>query len=210
MLPSHSHRIAAAAITLFVTLATPRKSVAQEDGAPGRTPTGARRAAEWRPTREGLDSNPVYFSATVGLGFFSGDEAIDDVGFTAELHGSGEITGGLYFAGSYLLAFVQTEGFFGEDDTHFLHAPTVGLGYRAEIMPEIHLFIEPRIGVLFGGEDAAPIGGAAAGAEFQLNPGLLLHARFTGLLTDAEVDTGTFNADLDAIWSVGVGVTFEF
>lgn len=195
----------------LITLLAPQPSYAQDDD--DHTPTGARRAAEWRPSREGLDTHPIDLSATAGIAFFSGGEAVEgDAGFSLELRADGEITGGLYAVGSYLLAVARTDtDSFGDDtETTFLHAPTVGIGYRAEITPEIRLFIEPRIGILLGAEDVAPIGGAAAGAEFQVQPGFLVHARFTGLFTAAEIDAGDFDADLNAIWSIGVGVTFEF
>jgi hypothetical protein len=190
------------------------RALAQDED---RVPTGVRRAAEWHPSPEGLNSDSWFFSGSAGIALFSGSDAVDgQAGFAAELRAAREISGDFYVVGSYLLAVPRTEvtdPLSGSTDreSHALHALTIGLGYRAEITPEIHLFVEPRIGGLFGTDvDAAPIGGASAGIEIDLRPGLAVNVRFTGLFTDTQMDTRVGDVHLNGIWSVGVGLTFEF
>jgi hypothetical protein len=180
-------------------------------------PTGARRAANWHPTPEGVAGEPWQVSGSVGVGYFTGDRAVrDNAGFTAELRVSHDLADSFYIVGSYLLGFARTEVTDPDDgstdrDTAVLNVPTIGLGFRGEVTPGIHLFIEPRLGLLFGGDaDTAPAGGAAAGVDIQLNPGIDVRVAFTGLLTDSDIDTSAGDAHLSGIWSVGVGLVFEF
>lgn len=180
-------------------------------------PTGARRAAEWEPSREGAGGEPWHFGAAFGVAFFSGDSAVDgDAGFLAELRASRDLTEYIYFVGSYALAFARTDVIdplngSSDRDTAVLHVPTVGIGFRAEVTPEIRLFVEPKIGALFGGDaDAAPVGGATAGIDIELDPGIAIRVGFTGLLTDTSIETSAGDADLTGIWSIGIGLVFEF
>src|SRR3954471_10856036 len=153
-------------------------------------PTGARRAANWHPTREGLVGTRWTFAADVGVAFYSGDDAIDNAGFSAEARLTREVASDFYAVGSYFLGFIATDVTDpdtgrGDRDTHVVNVPTLGLGYRGEISPEIHLFIEPRVGVLFGnGMDTAPAAGLGAGVDIQIEPGFNFHVAFTGLATD--------------------------
>jgi hypothetical protein len=201
-------------IVALLALGTAVPALAQDED---RVPTGARRAAEWHPSPEGSDSDAWFFSGSAGIAWFTGSNAVDgQPGFAAELRAAREISGDFYVVGSYLLAVPRTEvidPLSGSIDreSHGLHIASIGLGYRAEITPEIHLFVEPRIGGVFGTDvDAAPIGGASAGVEIDVRPGLAVNVRFTGLFTDTQVDTRIGNVDLNGIWSVGVGLTFEF
>lgn len=183
-----------------------------------RVPTGARRAREWRPTREGLSADAWHFSAGAGLAFFSGDDAVsDDPGFAAELKVSRDLSGDLYVVGSYLLGFAESEftdpvDGTEESDSHVLHVPTIGLGVRFEATPEIRFFLEPKLGALFGSDaDAAPVGGATAGVDIELDPGIAVRVAFTGLATDTELEIDDEEeADLNGIWSLAVGLVFEF
>jgi hypothetical protein len=183
---------------------------------PDDVPTGARRAAEWKPTREGLVGTPWNISGNVGVAFYSGDDAIDDAGFSAELRLTREVASDFYAVGSYFVGFMATDVTDpdtgrGDRDTHVLNVPTLGLGFRGEVTPEIHLYIEPRIGVLFGnGMDTAPAGGFGAGVDFQIQPGFDVHVAFTGLATDTDFSTRAGDAHLSAIWAVGVGLAWEF
>jgi hypothetical protein len=213
--PTYRHVAPVPLLALLALLATAPRARAQTSDDPDRVPTGARRAAEWRPSPAGSDPDSWFVSGTAGIGWFTGDDGIDgDPGFTLELRGAREITGDFYVVGSYLLAFAKTEVSLegtSDRDTHVLHVPTIGLGYRAELSPEVHLFVEPRLGVLFGSDaDAAPVGGAAAGVELEVRPGLLVNVRLTGLFTDASLDTAGLDQDLNGIFSVGVGLTWEF
>jgi hypothetical protein len=180
-------------------------------------PTGARRAANWHPTRQGIVGEPWQFSGTVGVAYFSGDRAVrDNAGFTAEARLSHDLAENFYLVGSYLLGFARTEVTdpdtgSADRDTVVLNVPTIGLGFRGEVTPEIHLFVEPRLGLLFGPDaDTAPAGGASAGVDIQLQPGLDVRVAFTGLATDSELDTSAGDKHLSGIWSVGVGLAFEF
>lgn len=118
--------------------------------------------------------------------------------------------------GSYALAFARTDvtdplDGSSDRDTAVLNVPTVGIGLRAEVSPEIRLFVEPKLGALFGGDaDAAPVGGASAGIDIALDPGIAIRVGFTGLLTDTSIETSAGDADLTGIWSVGIGLVFEF
>lgn len=179
-------------------------------------PTAARRAAEWKPSPEGSRSDAWFFSGTAGIAWFSGDDAVDgEPGFTIEARAARELTSGFYVVGSYILGVAQTQvtDLAGDihDDSHLFHIPSIGVGFRAEVTPEIHLFVEPRVGGIFGGDvDAGPVAGASAGAEFELDPGLLIHVRFSGLFAETSLQTPAGDADLDGIFSVGVGLTWEF
>jgi hypothetical protein len=181
-----------------------------------RVPTGARRAAEWEPSREGVAGRPWEFSVSAGLAFFSGDDAFDDQpGFAIDLRAAHDLTGDFYVVGSYLLAFARTDVIDELDgsndrDTKVLHVPTVGVGFRAEVTPEIQLFVEPKLGAVITSDDVGPAGGASAGVDFEVDPGIAVRVGFTGLLTDSRVDTSAGDADLNGIWSVGVGLVFEF
>jgi hypothetical protein len=181
-----------------------------------RVPTGARRAAEWDPSPEGVAGAPWEFSVSAGLAFFSGDDAFDDQpGFAAELRASHDLTGDFYVVGSYLLGFARTEVTDEDDgsldrDTHVLNVPTVGVGFRAELTPQIDLFVEPKLGAVITGDDVGPAGGASAGIDIGLDAGICVRLGLTGLLTRTTVDTSAGDADLNGIWSVGVGLVFEF
>jgi hypothetical protein len=180
-----------------------------------RVPTAARRAATWRPSREG-SAEPWYLSVAPGIAFFSGDDVDADPGFFVEARLSRDLTEDVYVVGAYLFTGAGTEtpdplGGSDDSETHYLHVPTIGVGLRAELNPEIHLFIEPRIGaVLTDDGDAGPAGGAAAGVTIELDPGISVIVGFTGLVTDTTLETDAGDADLDAIWLVGVGLMFEF
>jgi hypothetical protein len=180
-------------------------------------PTAARRAAEWHPSKEGLATRPWFASASAGVAWFDGDKGIDNqTGFSAEFLVGRELTSDWYVVGSYLLAIPKTEVTdprSGDtvDETHALHIPTIGVGYRLEVSPEIHLFIEPRIGAVFGSDaDLGPVAGGSTGVEFNIQPGMAIDVRFTGLFANTKLDTRAGEVDLSGIWSVGVGMRFEF
>src|SRR5205085_3055221 len=142
-----------AVVCVVVGLMSASRAMAQDED---RVPTAARRAAEWHPSREGLNSEAWWVSGTAGVAWFSGDGAVNgEAGFTAELRAAREIANNFYVVGSYLLAVPRTQvtdPVSGSTDreSHAVHVPTIGIGYRAEITPELHLFVEPRIGGIFG------------------------------------------------------------
>lgn len=215
--------IALALTTLYATALSVRAQPGRDEDAgfdgPGRrserVPTAARRAAEWRGSSDPSAGAAWHFSAGAGVAFFTGDDAVDgDPGFSAELRLAREMTGDFYVVGSYLVATAETEspdpdGATDRDD-YFLHVPTIGIGLRVEATPSIHLFVEPKVGAVFGDVDAAPVGGATAGADFEIQSGLSLRVGITGLFTDAALDTPAGDVDLSGIFSVGVGLVFEF
>ena len=182
-----------------------------------RVPTAARRAREWEPSPDASGGPEGFGSASVGTVFFSGDDEIENgPGFGAELKVGRELASDFYVVGSYLFAVAETEtidpldGTFDEDP-HTLHVPTIGVGFRAAFTPEIHAFVEPRVGALLGGDvDGGPVGGGSAGVEIQLDPGIAVRVSFTGLFTDSSLETAAGDVDLNGIWSVGVGLAFEF
>ena len=182
-----------------------------------RVPTAARRAREWEPSPDASGGPEWFGSASIGAVFFSGDDEIENgPGFGAELKIGRELASDFYVVGSYLFAVAETEVFDPADDTfdddsHMLHVPTIGVGFRAEFTPEVHAFLEPRIGALLGNDvDVGPAVGGSAGVEIRLDPGIAVRLSFTGLFTDSSIDTAAGDADLNAIWSVGVGLAFEF
>jgi len=203
-------------LTILVAAAAPARAEETYERDPDDVPTGARRAANWHPTREGIVGTPWTFAADVGVAFYSGDDAIDNAGFSAEARLTREVASDFYAVGSYFLGFIATDVTDpdtgrSDRDTHVLNIPTIGLGYRGEVSPEIHLFIEPRVGVLFGnGMDTAPAAGLGAGVDIQIEPGFNFHVAFTGLATDSDFSTRAGDAHLSAIWAVGVGLAFEF
>jgi len=197
-------------------IVAPRSRAQSVDDA-DRVPTGAVRAAQWKPTQEGIVGLPWSVSASAGFAWFSGSDAVDgQPGFAAELRAARDLSSdNIYVAGSYLLVIGQTEVTnpntgSRDDQSHVLNVPTIALGFRTDVTPSIHLFIEPKLGVVFGDADTAPVGGASAGAEFDLQPGMSFRVNFTGLATRSSIHTSAGDADLDAIWSVGVGLAFEF
>jgi hypothetical protein len=211
-------RASCASLLLLATVLTSARSAGAQayERDPDDVPTGARRAAEWKPTREGLVGTPWTFAADVGVAFYSGDDAIDNAGISAEARLTREIASDFYAVGSYFLGFIATDVTDpdtgrGDRDTHVVNVPTLGLGWRGEVSPEIHLFVEPRVGVLFGnGMDTAPAAGLGAGVDIQIEPGFNFHVAFTGLATDTDFSTRAGDAHLSAIWAVGVGLAWEF
>jgi hypothetical protein len=178
-------------------------------------PTAARRASEWRGSTSDAVSGPS-FTAGVGIVWFSADDGVEtDPGFNLNLRLTHDLAGDFYVVGSYTLASVETQfdsPLAGSSDTddHLLHVPTLGIGVRFDATPEISLFLEPKIGAIFGDDtDAGPVGGASTGVDIQIQPGMSVRFTFTGLVTDATIETNAGDADLDAMWAVSVGIGFE-
>ena len=208
-------------VTLAALSAAAPASLAQpndgtEVGVSDDVPTGARRAAEWKPSPEGLSGPPWLVSASAGFLVLGGDDPVDEEGgFAFELRASRSLTGGFYFAGSYLLGVVETDVVdpddgSEEDETHFLHVPTLGVGWRAELSPEISLFIEPKIGALITSDDIGVVGGGTVGFGFQVDPGWGVRIGLTALAANASLDTEAGDADISGLFSVGIGLVFEF
>ena len=64
---------------------------------------------------------------------------------------------------------------------------------------------------MFGGDlDAGMVAGASAGVEFQIEPGFAVKVILTGLAADTSFETDAGDLDVDAIWSAGIGLTFDF
>ena len=214
----HGTTIAAAlgaALFASTALAQPgTDGVAADDR---EVPTAARRAHEWKPDPGATGGPPWFASASPAIVFFSGDDAVDtDGGFGAQFRVGRELVPNSYVVGSYLVAFAEAEAaddFDGSSDEEdfVLHIPTIGVGVRADFTPEIYGFIEPCIGGVFGSDvDAGAVVGASTGVEIALQPGFAVRVSFSGLFTDSSFDTEAGDADLDAVWSVGVGFAFQF
>jgi hypothetical protein len=184
------------------------------DSGDDNIPTGARRAAEWKPSPEGIRGYPWDFSFGAGFAYYSGDD-FDDTGLALEVKLARDLSNGFYASAAYLLTFAETEvtdpldGSTSDED-HVLNIPTLGVGFRAEFNPEINLFIEPRIGAVITSDDAGIAAGASAGVNIQLQPGMSVHVTFTGLATDLAVETDAGDADLNGLFAAGIGLVFEF
>ena len=180
-------------------------------------PTAARRAHEWSPDPDATGGPPWFASASPLIVFFSGDDEVDtDPGFGAQFRVGRELVSNFYVVGSYLVAVAEAEaadefGDSSDEEDFVLHIPTIGVGVRAGFTPEIYGFIEPSIGGVFGSDvDAGVVVGASTGVEIQLQPGFAVRVSFSGMFTDSSFDTDAGDVDLDAVWSVGVGLAFQF
>ena len=206
-------RLPLCAVAVLLACAPPARALQRD---PDEVPTGARRAAEWHPTKEGIVGEPWQVSASAGIAYFTGDGDLDTSGFTAELRLSHDLSNDFYVVGSYFLAIAGTDvdnpiDGSSDSDTAVLHIPTIGVGYRLEMNPEIYLFFEPRIGILFSGDaDTGPAGGISTGVEIDLDPSIAIRFAFTGLFTDTRLDTSSGDVDLNGIWSVNVGMAWRF
>lgn len=178
-------------------------------------PTAARRAARWHPAPGSSDAGAWFASASVGPAWFSGDRIDEGPDFFAQFRFGRELTREVYLVGSYGIGFVTTDvrtpDGSRDEETHDLHAVTGGFGVRLELAPEFEVFVEPRVGMVFGSDaHLGPAGGGTAGLSLQAAEGLYLRLELTGLVADTSLDTRGRNADLDALWSVGLGLQFEF
>jgi hypothetical protein len=78
------------------------------------------------------------------------------------------------------------------------------------VTPEVRLFVEPRVGVLFGDADTGPVGGVAGGLELAVTEGIGLRFEALGLVTDSTLDTAFGDADVDSLAAFTMGIVFEF
>ena len=158
---------------------------------------------------------PWYFTATAGPAWFGGDDVSDATSFAGQVRLARDLSDEAYLVGSYLFAMPETEtdtaGGGTDEDSHDLHAFTFGAGLRGDVTQEVQLFIEPRAGVLFGSDiDAAFAFTLAGGVDFRVTEGVAVRFEVTGLLTDAEIDTGGADANLESGFLASFGVSFEF
>jgi hypothetical protein len=214
----HGTTIAAAlAAALFASTASAQPGTDDVAADDREMPTAARRAHEWSPDPDATGGPAWFASASPTIVFFSGDDAVDtDAGFGAQFRVGRRLAGNSYVVGSYLVAFAEAEAADPFDDSSdeedfVLHIPTIGVGVRADVSPEVYVFIEPCIGGVFGSDvDAGAAVGASTGVEIELQPGFAVRVSFSGMFTDSSFDTSAGDADLDAVWSVGVGLAFQF
>ena len=158
---------------------------------------------------------PWYFTASAGVGWFGGDDISDTPGFAGQLRLARDLSDEAYLVGSYLFALPETEvttpGGGTDEDRHDLHAFTFGAGLRGDVTREAQLFIEPRVGVLFGSDiDAAFAFTLSGGVDFFVTEGVAVRFEVTGLLTDADIDTSGPTANLESGFIANFGVSFEF
>ena len=177
-------------------------------------PRGPDRGRGDRPGGQWWESGPWHASAGVGAGWFGGDDLSDSAAFAAQLRVGCDLSDEAYFVGSYLFASPETDGGAGDaaDESHDLHVLTLGVGLRADVTDGVRLFVEPRAGALFGsGVDAAPVGALTGGVDFFVAEGISIRLELTGLITDAEIDTGDAgSANLDSGVIGSFGISFEF
>src|SRR5215208_6114137 len=86
-------------VTVIVMLLAFGSRAFAQEGGEDSVPTGARRAAEWKPSHEGLVGQPWDFAVLAGFAFFSADDAFDEAGFAAELKLSHDLASDFYVAG---------------------------------------------------------------------------------------------------------------
>ncbi|HZN65446.1 MAG TPA: hypothetical protein VFB66_09095 [Tepidisphaeraceae bacterium] len=163
------------------------------------------RANEW----------PWEISASAGAAWV-GDEDVDgSLNFAGQLRLGKYVGNNVSVVGSYLFALAETEieppgGGPVESSDHNLHVGMIGVCMRLDLTPEMRLFIEPRIGVIFGDADTGPAGGAAGGLELEVTDNIFLRFEALGLLADSTIDTDAGDADVDGIAAFTLGIVFEF
>ena len=177
---------------------------------PERTP-GQSSGRQW------WETGPWFIVPSLGGGWFDGDGMSDSPAFIAQLQVARELSGEAYLFGSYLFALPETDGDDAspgggiDNETHDLHAFTLGAGLRGQINPDFRLFLEPHGGVLFGSDiDAAGVFALAAGVDLVVTEGVSVRFAVTGLLTGADIDTGGADAELESGIIGTFGVSFEF
>jgi hypothetical protein len=168
-----------------------------------------------RPPSIASNDWPWEVSASAGAAWVGGDDLAGSLDMAAQLRLAKYLSDHVYLSGSYLFALTETEfeplgGGPEETDDHDLHVATVGVGFRFEVTPDVRLFVEPRIGVLFGDADTAPAGGVAGGLELEVTEGIALRFEALGLVTDSSIDTDAGEADIDSVAAFTMGVVFEF
>lgn len=121
---------------------------------------------------------------------------------------------GDYAVGSFhseSVRFQQPQGAIVEHERHTFHLVIVGPGLRVDLAPGVRATVLPGAGVLLGDEiDAGLAGSLSAGVEVEIRPNLWLTIEASGLLLDGSVSTPAGEADLEAGWFLGVGLTLRF
>jgi hypothetical protein len=182
---------------------------------PSRGPSRAEARAA-NANRPGWDPYSWYASVSAGPAWFNGDGLSDSADFAAEGRLAHDLTDEVYLVGAYTFALTETEGDDGlggstDEDTVDLHIFSFGVGFRLEATPEVHFFIEPRAGVLFGSDaDAAPVGLLSGGVELAVTEGIAVRFAVTGLITDSDINTEGPDANLDSGVMGTLGIAFEF
>lgn len=168
------------------------------------------------PSASWWETGPWYGGVSAGPAWFGGDGLADSTDFAAEARVARDLTDNIYLLGSYTFAIVESEGDAalggsGDEERHDLHIFTLGVGFRADVTPEVKLFIEPRAGLLFGSDaDAAPVGALTGGVDVSVTEGIALRFAVTGLLTDSAISRDGPDANLESGVYATLGVTFEF
>jgi hypothetical protein len=166
------------------------------------------------PNRPGWDPYSWYASVSAGPAWFGGDRMSNSAGFAAEGRVAHDLTDEVYVLGAYTFALAETrvrEELVADHDTHDLHVFSAGVGFRFDASPEVQFFLEPRVGVLFGGDaDAAPVGILSGGVELSVTEGIAVRFAVTGLVTDSDINTSGFDANLNSGVIGTLGIAFEF
>jgi hypothetical protein len=162
------------------------------------------------------ENGPWSVAASFGPAWFAGDGISSTTDFAAEARLARDLSHDVYLLGSYTFLLAETKvtdpatGSSDEED-HDLHAISFGAGFRLDVTDEVQLFIEPKAGVLFGGDtDPAPVGMLSAGLEVLAAEGVRVRVAVTGLVTDADISTKGRDANLDSGVFGSVGIVFEF
>jgi hypothetical protein len=212
-----------------VTLVCGTAARAQDAGDPSTTNEQGGRGWNYPskgPTREqsraaGGDEHwwehgPWSVAASFGPAWFTGDGVSGNTDFAAEARLARDVSHDVYLLGSYSFLDVETKvddptTGSSREQSHDLHAVCFGAGFRVDLTEEVQLFIEPKAGVLFGGDtDAAPVGMLSAGVEISATEGVWIRLAVTGLVTDANINTNHTHANLDSGVFATVGIAFEF
>ena len=221
---SRDHRLVILLVALLITACAADAARAQDGEADPTTDQRewnyssrgpARREAGSRdPGRSWWNEGPWHASIAAGPAWFGGDNISDSVGFVAEVKLARDLTDEVYALASYDLLTAKTEpdpDSFGSDESHVLHTLALGVGFRFEVTPEVELFLEPRAGILFGGDaDAAPAGLLSGGIEVSVTEGIAIRFALTGLLTDSTLSTSGPDGELESGVMGTLGISFEF
>ena len=182
---------------------------------PTRGPT-REQARSADPNRPLWQEGPWFGSVAAGLVWFDGDNLSGSADFAADLRLGFDLSNEASLVASYTFALAETEvpssgGGSVDEETHDIHILALGVDLQADVTHELRLFIEPRVGVLFGSDaDVAPVGMLSGGVALTVVEGTTLRLAVTGLVTDSDINTSGEDANLDTGVMATLGLAFEF
>ena len=191
------------------------KTTAERDWAyPTKGPT-REQARTPGPEAPWWQQGPWYAGVEAGIGWFDGDGLTNAPDFVAEGRIACDLADEFYLLGSYTFALAETEvetlAGDSEQEKHDIHVLAFGMGARFLASPEMQLFVEPRVGVLFGSDaDVAPAGMLSAGIDLFATEGLAVRFAVTGMVTDSDINTDGEDANLRSGVMGTLGIVFEF